>query len=169
MARITYRGYNLPDGTEIPDVPADLQRLVDGIWSNSQQGRLLVLSQVTSTTGNFGTSDLVIPGLSIVLNAVAGRRYLIDFYAPTAGSVTNAGYVNVGIFAGATQIQFGRTTTAASVSSGSVIVRCIVQPGTATVTYTARANCLAGTANLAASAQAPIQLAAYDLGLVTLP
>src|SRR5215467_133494 len=30
MARVSYKGFNLPDGTEIPDVPADLQRLVDG-------------------------------------------------------------------------------------------------------------------------------------------
>ena len=30
MARQTYKGFNLPDGAEIPDVPADLRTLVDG-------------------------------------------------------------------------------------------------------------------------------------------
>lgn len=31
MARVVYKGFDLPDGTEIPDVPADLEKVVDGI------------------------------------------------------------------------------------------------------------------------------------------
>jgi hypothetical protein len=30
MARVAYKGYDLPDGAAIPDVPADLRTLVDG-------------------------------------------------------------------------------------------------------------------------------------------
>lgn len=34
MARVTYRGFDLPDGTAVPDVPADLRTLVDGVFTN---------------------------------------------------------------------------------------------------------------------------------------
>lgn len=30
MARVQYKGFDLPDGVETPDVPADLRKLVDG-------------------------------------------------------------------------------------------------------------------------------------------
>jgi hypothetical protein len=31
MARLAYKGFDLPDGNEVPDVPTDLKTLVDGV------------------------------------------------------------------------------------------------------------------------------------------
>src|SRR5262245_207689 len=106
MARITYRGFNLPDGAEVPDVPADLQRLVDSLWSNmGRSSNMLGFQSLTANSGTFGTTDLVIPGLSITVNHVAGRRYAIEFYAATVGAPSASGFVVVSIAIGTTIVQ----------------------------------------------------------------
>lgn len=74
MARVTYKGFNLPDGAEIPDVPADLARVVDGVMIPGQPRAIGLFSGGVnggaSTTGATFLDTLPITGLPVAYRAI---------------------------------------------------------------------------------------------------
>ena len=51
MARVNYHGWDLPDGAEVPDVPADLRRVVDGTIAQIPP-RAFYMSRITGINSN---------------------------------------------------------------------------------------------------------------------
>lgn len=74
MGRVSYKGFDLPDGNAVPDVPADLTKVVDGVMSIGQQRNTLIFSGGVnggaSTTGAIMLDTLPVAGLPVAYRAL---------------------------------------------------------------------------------------------------
>jgi hypothetical protein len=89
MARQSYKGFDLPDGAAVPDVPADLRTLVDGIDTNVMRPRGIIAGAVATTASPAINSVLPITTVhagaaawlaanTVTLPAGAAGLYLIN-------------------------------------------------------------------------------------------
>lgn len=93
MGRVTYRGFNLPDGAAIPDVPADLHVVVDGYYQNKPWGTAwgqVAYAQITAAAAAIGTTATAVPGLSVSYAAPLNRRLAISTWLMTSASAAGA-------------------------------------------------------------------------------
>jgi hypothetical protein len=94
MARVNYQGFDLPDGNEIPDVPADLTTLVDSIIAE------MAPRSWTMTRASPANTDMAVNALllSLPFNVPAnGGGVLLARGATTSApwNVNSSGAVNL--------------------------------------------------------------------------
>lgn len=92
MGRINYKGFDLPDGAAIPDVPADLQRLVDSmvVELSPKVWRKAAVHDVASDAAVTATLK------TIAFNDARGGLLIVQVDAcPLAWNVVSSGSFNV--------------------------------------------------------------------------
>lgn len=95
MARVNYKGYDLPDGAAVPDVPADLRLIIDTLSANADARAQRVIAEVNRTgdSGNIGTSSVAIPGSALTFTPRAGCQYYARFGCRIAVSAAAVGFI----------------------------------------------------------------------------